>query len=64
MEVEVSFRFRHVKNNIISENILKSKSDTPININYVAAEAENSNTSYLYSSRHDHGTLHQLKSGI
>lgn len=35
----------------------------PVDINQVAEDARNSNTSFGYSGRHDHGNLPTLKSG-
>lgn len=55
--VHISFEFHGTKiDHEVATNAL------PLDINEVANDAVNSNTSFGYSGRHDHGSLPQLKS--
>jgi len=56
MSVSVKFEFKGAE----QEPIVCHSEGT--DINSISAEAKESNTSYEYSGRHDHGTLPQLKS--
>jgi hypothetical protein len=54
--VRVAFQFHGTK---IDHEVATISS--PLDINEVASDAVNSNTSFGYSGRHDHGSLPQLK---
>ena len=58
-QVEIFFNFQGVDKNPIKVCL---HDDQPINLNEVSAAAKESNTSYEYSGRHDHGILPILKS--
>ena len=57
--VEVNFNFEGVDTHSIATSKSTSK---PYNPNLVAEDARESNLSFNYSGRHDHGTLPELKS--
>ena len=56
MSVSVKFTFKGRE-----ESIVVSRAESS-NINEISAEAKESNTSFEYSGRHDHGMLPTLKS--
>ena len=57
--VQIEFEFHGTKqDHVISIQIATE----PVDINEIAADAINSNTSFGYSGRHDHGQLPQLQS--